>query len=223
MSFAWKVCGMREPENIQDVLELTPDMLGFIFYEKSKRYVGPQFRLDASVLSHPVKRVGVFVNHSVDFIFSQVQRYRLDFIQLHGDESAEFCREIKSPILRGARDISPQVKTIKALAIDPHFDFARLAAYETECDYFLFDTKTPGYGGSGKTFDWHLLKQYSQTLPFFLSGGISLDNISELLTFIHENPLNLFALDINSQFEISPGLKDLEKLKKFKQIISTHD
>lgn len=213
-----KVCGMREPKNIAEVLELSPDYIGFIFYEKSKRYVGDTFQPDLQAVKG-VQRVGVFVNHSLDFIFSQVVRYQLDMIQLHGDESAEFCAAVKSPIHRGARDIPKHVQTVKAFSVDENFDFQILEDYKPHCDFFLFDTKGKDYGGNGITFDWNILKQYDNTVPLLMSGGISLENVEELLQFIQETQLNVHAIDVNSRFEIEPGFKDIDKLKKLRNYI----
>ena len=213
-----KVCGMREADNITQLKALSPDYIGFIFYEKSKRFVGNSFRPDPEVLKD-IQKVGVFVNHSIDFIFSQVIRYQLDIIQLHGDESPDFCDAVKSPINRGARDIPNHVKTIKAFSVDENFDFQALDAYKPHCDYFLFDTKGKNYGGNGVAFDWQILKQYDNTVPLFMSGGISLDNVEDLLKFIQENQLKVHAIDVNSRFEIEPALKDIDQLKKLYKII----
>lgn len=219
MKLNWKVCGMSHSQNITEVLTLKPNYMGFIFYQKSARYVGDTFKLPS--ISFPdTQKVGVFVNHSIDFIFSQVVRYQLDIIQLHGDETVDFCEAIKSPILRGARDIPNHVKTIKAFGIGADFEFANLAQYLPHCDYFLFDTQTKAYGGSGKTFDWEILKNYPFDMPIFLSGGISCENLPEVLKFIKTHQqIPIIALDINSKFEISPALKNFELLRQFKHIL----
>ncbi len=213
-----KVCGMRDQTNIQELAELKPDYMGLIFYQKSKRYVGDTFRLPPWQEGQP-KRVGVFVNHTLDFIFSQVIRYELALIQLHGDESAEFCAHVKSPVLRGARDVPHEVKTVKAFALHEDFDFDILKDYEPHCDYFLFDTKGTAYGGTGRTFNWEILKQYMLTKPLFMSGGLSLENTEELLKFIEANNLPVHVLDVNSRFEMEPGLKDIQKVKKLVEIL----
>ncbi|GAB4403330.1 MAG: phosphoribosylanthranilate isomerase [Microscillaceae bacterium] len=216
----WKVCGLRSPENIPLVLALRPDFVGFIFYEKSPRYVGEAFRLPPDLDWGPVRRVGVFVNHSVDFIFSQVNRYQLDGIQLHGDESPEFCAALKSPILRGARDIAPSVLSIKAFGLGPGFDFESLAPYLPEVDYFLFDTKSPEYGGSGQAFGWEILPNYPFAKPFFLSGGLGQENANALRQFLEAHPdLPLAGLDLNSRFETAPGHKDPALLQAFKHTL----
>jgi phosphoribosylanthranilate isomerase len=198
-----KVCGMRTKENIQSLLEVQPDYVGFIFYEKSPRFVGEE--LDAGLLhSFPrsIKKVGVFVNAHPDFILKNVKKYGLDMVQLHGNETPEFCKGLRS---RG-------LSIIKAFSIDKEFNFARLNNYKNFCDYFLFDTKGESYGGTGKAFDWEMLKSYDNEKPFFLSGGISPDHtgmISEL------KAMNIHSVDINSLFEKEPGLKDVEMVKTF--------
>ncbi|MEO1655612.1 MAG: phosphoribosylanthranilate isomerase [Bacteroidota bacterium] len=213
-----KVCGMKDPKNIKDLLAQAPDMMGLIFYQKSKRYVGDIFPNPFLKADFPsIEKVGVFVNHSIDFIFSQVKRYELDYIQLHGDESADFCAHIKSPILRGARQIPNTCKTIKAFAVDADFDFQSLAPYLPEVDYFLFDTKGKNYGGNGIAFDWEILNDYPYDLPFLLSGGIGPDNLDHLIEFLEKNELPVFAIDVNSKFELSPGFKDISQVEEMLQ------
>jgi len=213
---------MRLEKNIQEVISLSPEYLGFIFYKKSKRYVGDTF--PSQILQNipkNIKKVGVFVNANIDYIFSQVSHYQLDIIQLHGDENLDFCEAIKSPTLRGARDISPEVKTIKAFSVGDDFDFQLLEAYQYHCDYFLFDTKGKNYGGNGESFDWQIIQKYPYKIPFFMSGGISLDNLKDLLNFIEENKeLPFWAIDVNSRFEDEPALKNIEKLQKMFTIIT---
>ncbi len=219
MKLNWKVCGMANAQNIAQALQLKPDYMGFIFYQKSARYVGDTFKMP-SVPFKDTQKVGVFVNHSIDFIFSQVARYQLDAIQLHGDENVAFCEAIKSPILRGARDIPNHVKTLKAFGIGSDFDFNTLTAYLPHCDYFLFDTHSKSYGGSGKTFNWDILKKYPFSTPIFLSGGVSVENLPEALKFIKENPqIPVAALDINSKFEDEPALKNIKLLNEFLNIL----
>ena len=197
-----KVCGMRESVNIQELLEIRPHYVGFIFYDKSPRFVGEQ--LDAELLlSVPktTKKVGVFVNSNFDYILKNVRKYGLDFAQLHGSETPEFCRSLRS---KG-------VNVIKAFAIGKEFNFGQLNNFKQHCDFFLFDTKGENPGGNGQTFDWQLLNQYNNQKPFFLSGGIGLDQVDALAEMGH---LNLHAVDLNSGFEISPGLKDIAKIKE---------
>lgn len=194
-----KVCGMRDAENIRLLAELKPDYLGFIFYEPSKRYAD---NLDAAALENLpscIKKTGVFVNATLEEITEKVQQFKLDAVQLHGQESVEFCMQLK-PI---------GVEIIKAFGIDSEFDFNSLINYQSVIDYYLFDTKTELHGGSGKTFEWTILEKYTLKIPYFLSGGLSAENIKEIRGM---NDSRLFALDLNSRFEIQPGLKDIEKL-----------
>lgn len=198
-----KVCGLRD--NIEDVVRLEPDYAGFIFYKKSPRYVGENFNMP--VLNDGIKKVGVFVNESLEKILGLVEKHELNFVQLHGNESPELCSELKS---RG-------IGTIKAFPIGEKIDFRELERYEAVADYYLFDTKTSAYGGSGRTFDWNLLKNYEMEKPFFLSGGISLENVNELVNI---DLSKVHALDVNSRFEIKPGLKDIGKLEDLKTKIT---
>jgi phosphoribosylanthranilate isomerase len=199
-----KVCGMRESANIEAVLALKPDFLGFIFSEKSPRYAGEM--LDENLLkSFPktTKKVGVFVNASLDVILKNVKKYSLDIVQLHGDETPVFCQTLRN---KG-------VSIIKAFSIDNTFNFNRLNNYKLHCDYFLFDTKGENPGGNGVAFDWDLLKNYDNEKPFFLSGGISPNNLEKISHL--PSGLNLYAIDINSRFEIEPGLKNSEEISRF--------
>lgn len=196
-----KVCGMREPENLRQLLELQPDYVGFIFHEASPRFVGETF--DPELLKEiprSVKKVGVFVNASIDQIGKTVRRYGLDYAQLHGEESPDFCRNLQ---FKG-------INIIKAFPIDDAFNFTKLNNFKPHCDFFLFDAKGLQRGGNGKVFDWTLLNRYDNEKPFFLAGGISLDNVEELTALAG---LRLHAIDINSKFEIAPGLKDIEKIR----------
>jgi len=206
MKLKLKVCGMRDNKNILEVAALSPDFMGFIFYEKSKRYVGEIFFIPKEFPTD-INRVGVFVNEKIETILKQVAKHQLNFVQLHGDESAEDCRVLKS-----------KTKVIKAFGIDEDFDFKILNEYKPYVDFFLFDTKTKNYGGTGKTFDWSLLKKYDQQIPFFLSGGLSLENIEEAKNI---NGLNLYGLDVNSKAELSPGFKDISILKSIFNILNT--
>jgi phosphoribosylanthranilate isomerase len=194
---------MRDSDNIRSVLAIQPNYMGFIFYEKSARYVGED--LDAELLqSFPatVKKVGVFVNAHYNLILQTVKKYSLDMVQLHGNEMPDICRVLRS---RG-------VTVIKAFSIDDNFSFARLNNYKYACDYFLFDTKTDLYGGSGKSFNWEILKKYDNEIPFFLSGGIGPRHV-EMLRDLKD--LNIQAVDVNSKFELAPGMKDADKLRQF--------
>jgi phosphoribosylanthranilate isomerase len=189
-----KVCGMREPENILAVAALGPDYMGFIFYPPSPRYVGENFTLPEKFPSS-IAKVGVFVNAASDEMMHEVQRLGLDYLQLHGNELPEQVAELKRS----------GVKIIKVFSVDDQFDFTKLIPYEPYIDFFLFDTKGKYYGGNAMAFDWEILKNYRQDKPFFLSGGISPENVGKVSSL---TALNIHSLDINSGVEISPGLKD---------------
>lgn len=195
-----KVCGMKYPENIQAVAALEPDYLGLIFYPHSPRFVGFEPNEDLTGLRLPAKKAGVFVDKDFVTIKSIIQKYQLDAVQLHGNESAETCAALRNSVI-----------VIKAFGVDESFDFDHLKAYEDKVDYFLFDTKTVVYGGSGKVFDWHVLEKYTLNVPFFISGGLDNENISSVLQFKHPA---FYGLDLNSRFEDAPGLKNIEKLKE---------
>lgn len=198
---------MRDAENILQVAELHPDYMGFIFYPKSKRFVGNEFRLPVN-FPKSIKRVGVFVNEATSTILDTAKEHSLNFVQLHGDEPVTQCAELKQR----------RLGVIKVFSIDEHFSFEAIKAYKPAVDYFLFDTKDVGFGGTGKTFDWNLLNQYDQEIPFFLSGGLSVEN-SQGIKILHG--MNLHALDVNSGVEISPGQKDIEKIKCLKIILNS--
>jgi len=191
-----KVCGMRDADNIRDVDALNPDLMGFIFYAKSPRAV----REKPSYMPEHAERVGVFVNHGNDFVLARKDEYGLAWAQLHGIEKPAECRELKENGL----------KVIKAFSIATAEDFGRVMEYEDSCDLFIFDTKSPGVGGSGKSFDWTLLDNYHGRLPFLLSGGIGPD--TDISCVKHEK---LAGIDLNSRFETEPGLKNVEALKEY--------
>jgi len=192
-----KVCGMREKDNIAALCQLPIDFIGFIFYPKSSRYVESLPNVE---LPKVMKRVGVFVNASIEEIEQRVNLFDLDFIQLHGDETPEYCQTLKT---KG-------YQLIKAFAADSSFDFQLLEAYEAYCDFFLLDAKGESYGGNGVQFDWRILENYQSNKLFFLSGGIDLGSIAAIRAL--KIP-QLYAIDVNSKFEIKPGLKDINKVK----------
>jgi len=203
-----KVCGMRDPENIRQLLALKPDYMGFIFYEKSPRHVGEE--LDAELLqSFPAttEKVGVFVNASIEYLKAQVRKYGLDLVQLHGDESVDYVAEL----------YAIGIRVMKVFSVGESFDFKMLRKYNPFVDFFLFDTKGKARGGIGKAFDWSLLKGYDQEVPFFLSGGLDLNNIIELGEL---DGLPIHALDVNSRFELEPGLKDIGQVEKLVDIMN---
>ncbi len=193
---AVKVCGMRQIENIREVAHLPVDFLGFIFYPSSPRFVGDNFVLPAD-LPESVKRVGVFVNESNGIILERVEQYHLDFVQLHGSESAACCEEL----------FQKNIHVIKAFSVDERFDFEVTIPYEPFVSYFLFDTKGKNYGGNGVAFDWSVLRKYHQRIPFFLSGGLNDKNMAGISQLVN---MNLFAIDLNSGVELEPGLKNVE-------------
>lgn len=205
-----KICGLKFPSNIQEISLLNPDYLGFIFYEKSKRLVD-EATFEAIHQIDSSKKVAVFVNQSLENILEIAQKGNFKILQLHGDESPEFCKKLKE---------KEDFQLIKAFGVDENFDFQILKNYANTVDYFLFDTKGKERGGNGTTFDWNILKKYDQTTPFFLSGGIGLDNLDDLMRFLNENTLNIHAIDVNSRFEIAPALKDIEKIKQLVLFLS---
>lgn len=200
-----KVCGMKLENNISEISKLSPDFMGFIFWPKSKRF----FNEKTIDISNEIKKVGVFVNQDYDLIVHKINQFKLDFVQLHGREDDQFCKKIKT-----------HCKVIKVFNIGKDFDFEILNSFENVCDYFLFDTKGDSYGGNGIKFNWKLLKKYCSTKPFLLSGGIDLTDFTEILK-IKDLKIPLFGIDINSKFEVEPGLKNFEKvqelLKKMKK------
>ena len=226
-----KVCGMKYLENIQDVAALKPDYLGFIFYEKSKR----NFEGIIPDLPTSVKKTGVFVNEYIEIVISLIEEYKLDAIQLHGDESVDYVIELKNHLAerrtlfieenkvikkkKNQHYISKSaIEVIKVFGIKDEFNFDILKPYTSVIDYFLFDTKGKERGGNGTKFDWSVLEQYPFTKPFFLSGGIGLDDL-EQVKIVAKSNLPIYALDINSKFEIEPGRKNIVDLEKFKQEI----
>ncbi len=197
-----KICGLKSAENISSVAALLPDYMGFIFYEKSPRRIS---EISAELIQYipaEIRSTGVFVNETIEEVKERIRRHQLKAVQLHGNESPVYADEIRQT----------GVEVIKAFGIEDTFDFSKLKAYEAAVDYFLFDTRTAGYGGSGKTFNWQLLQGYEGTIPYFLSGGIDLQHL-ELLNAWEDS--RLYAIDINSRFERSPGIKDIEKIKQF--------
>lgn len=198
---------MKYLENIQEVAALQPDYLGFIFYEKSKR----NFDGIIPELPESIKKTGVFVNAALVEIIGKINRYDLQAIQLHGDESVDFILELKTKI-------NSSIEIIKVFGIKHQFNFEDIKPYEKVVDYFLFDTKGKERGGNGITFDWTVLKKYPSTKPFFLSGGIGLEQIEEVKEIMNSN-LPVYVLDVNSQFEIEAGLKSKNRLQQFKEAL----
>lgn len=196
-----KVCGLKYEENIQDVAALNPDFMGFIFYEKSPRYAGNILKPEQiSALPQNIVKTGVFVNEDYQSIQHICSDFKLNAVQLHGSEDAMLCEKLRDSGL----------KVIKAFGLYEKFDFHKLVPFVNSCDFFLFDTRTKSYGGSGRKFSWDILKNYEFQIPYFLSGGISIEDLDEVKK-IRDN--NLYAIDVNSRFELEPGLKDMSALK----------
>lgn len=204
-----KVCGMKYPDNVSAVAALAPDYMGFIFYKPSKRYCGetltPEF---VKTLPAAIIKTGVFVNESLEEVLRICNVYGFKAVQLHGHETADFCLSCKQAGL----------EVIKVFHVGETMDWSILGPYKKVADYFLFDTKTPEYGGSGNRFNWEILKEYDNEIPLFLSGGIDESILTELNTL---STVNIYALDVNSRFELEPGLKDVERIGKFKEALIT--
>jgi phosphoribosylanthranilate isomerase len=201
-----KVCGMVSPGNLEQVCSLEPDFVGFIFYAASKRFVGESpdpalFRIPAA----GIRKVGVFVNESLEKVRAAFESGQLHMLQLHGDESPEYCRILSS-------EGFPLVKALSVLT-DPGL----LEEYREHVEFFLFDTPDPGYGGSGRKFDWNHLQFIPSSIPFLLSGGIGAGDAGAVGKVKHDG---LLGVDLNSAFELSPGIKDVKLLKEFMQNIS---
>lgn len=203
---------MKFSENILKTAQLQPDFMGFIFYEKSPRF----YSEEAIPEINSVQKVGVFVNASEGEIIEITIKYGLNLVQLHGNESPDFCKNLKEKFLEN----NLEVQIIKAFSVDENFDFGVLKTYEESTDYFLFDTKGKLYGGNGTVFNWQILKNYTLKKPYFLSGGIGISEIKQLKTFL-KTPESKYcsAIDVNSKFEIEPGLKDIKTLKEFKKVL----
>lgn len=197
-----KICGMKIPSNILAVAALKPDFMGFIFYPKSPRYAEPLDKHTLDLLPNSIQKIGVFVNETLENILTTIYKYKLDGVQLHGTEMSAMCKE-----LRDAGYI-----VIKAFPIEAAYNFKVTKAYENSCDYFLFDTKTDIYGGSGVKFNWNILNEYTGKTPFLLSGGIAPDDADAILKIDHPR---LAGIDLNSKFELSPGLKSIDLLNAF--------
>lgn len=203
-----KVCGLKFPENVLQVAALQPDYVGFIFYPHSPRFVGYAPNAALTELRLSAKKSGVFVDKDFSTIKSIIEIYKLDAVQLHGNELPEMCAALRK-----------QVEVFKAFGVDESFDFNMLKPYENNVDYFLFDTKTTAHGGSGKAFNWQVLHNYKFETPFFISGGLNIENLEEVLKFKHPA---FVGVDLNSGFETEPGLKNIEKLAAAFDLVKAH-
>lgn len=193
---------MTEANNILEVSTLHPDYLGFIFHESSSRY----FKGIISKVPESIKKTGVFVDSSFETIENQINQHQLDAVQLHGSESPELCQRLKP---KG-------VEVIKVFSVDDNFNFSNIEAYQGHCHYYLFDTKGKLPGGNGITFNWNVLESYNGSTPYFLSGGLGIENLSDIKLFL-QSPISdkCLGIDLNSKFETAPGIKSKSKLTKF--------
>ena len=218
---------MRDCGNIEELVKQAPDYMGFIFYDKSKRFVTDFPKVE---IPSTIKKVGVFVNASIDEVVNKIGRYGLQAVQLHGDESIEYCmklnREIASSsfLAKTGRNVITNeemsevislkdTQIIKAFSVDKYFDFSTTKEYECYCDLFIFDTKGESYGGTGIKYDWTILNNYIGEIPFLLSGGIGFNDVGIVNDFKHPKCL---GVDLNSGFEDAPGVKNITKLRVFK-------
>lgn len=205
-----KICGMKL--NTSEVAQLRPDYLGFIFWEHSARF----FDGEIPELPHTINKVGVFVDADINYIITLVKKHQLQGLQLHGHESPEYCRQVAEELMK----LNKKIEIIKVFSIKDEFDFESLTPYEDVCDFYLFDTKGKLPGGNGYTFNWSVLKNYPSNKPFFLSGGIGLNSLDKINEFMKSPETKFcYAIDVNSKFEIDPGLKNIEELQKFKEAL----
>lgn len=200
-----KVCGMNDVHNLRSLLQIPVDFVGFVFYDKSSRYCKLDRRQIKAIWKESetdAEKVGVFVDAPVEVVIQTAKDYDLDFVQLHGNESLFYCESLQEE----------GFKIIKAFSLDEHFCFSNTEAYKYYVDYFLFDTKGLNPGGNGSKFDWEMLKEKDLGIPYFLAGGIDKDDHARIR---HINSKKLFSVDINSKFEVSPGLKNLDEIANF--------
>lgn len=200
-----KVCGINDSNTLIELNDLKPNYLGFIFYDQSPRFLSLNETVFKNINSEILK-IGVFVNDTCLNVAEKCKVFNLQGVQLHGDESVEYVIQLKT--------LLPDLIISKAFLIDPAFDFNQLVNYADLVNYFLFDSKSEQYGGSGKKFDWQRLEEYTINTPFFLSGGIEFNDLNKLKEINHPQ---FMGVDINSKFEIVPGVKNIELIKKFKE------
>ena len=206
-----KICGMRDKENIAQLIKLPIDYIGFIFYTGSLRYAGT--KIDPSVLNlipSTIQKVGVFVNSSIEEVLNIANENQIEIIQLHGNETPEYCDKLSEKGFTIIKTITANIENFQN----------KLTDYRFCCNYYLFDTPTIKYGGSGQKFDWKILSHQKFYLPFFLSGGISSDDINNIKNL---NIPGIHAIDLNSKFEIEPGLKNIELIKDFMEKVKIQD
>jgi len=224
-----KVCGMKYQNNITQVAALQPDYLGFIFYKKSAR----NFNTIIPEILKSIKKVGVFVDADLEDVIKKISAYNLQAVQLHGKETPEYCEDLKRHYEKQSDEVISSNKTdcrnfekksrndkleiIKVFSIKDEFNFDVLKPFESVCNYYLFDTKGKHPGGNGYTFNWSTLNNYPSTKPYFLSGGIGLNEVQNIKEFQKsEASKYCYAIDVNSKFETEPGLKNIEELKELK-------
>ena len=198
-----KICGMKLTSNIIEVSKINPDYMGFIFWEKSKRF----FSGNIPNISENIKKTGVFVDSPINVILNKIKKHDLNAIQLHGDESIDFCKKIK---------LLTDIEIIKVFKVNDNFNFNKILSFDKVCDYYLFDTKGKLPGGNGFHFDWDILKKYPYKKKFFLSGGIGLLDINNLKKILKLN-LPIHAIDVNSKFELRNEIKNVNDLSNFKK------
>ena len=203
-----KICGIKYKEDLEKISQMKPDFMGFIFYDRSKRYMKDTLSPEEVSGIEQIKKVGVFVNEVPASILEYVQQYGLDAVQLHGDESPEAVSEMRTLLDEACLS---HVSMIKAFGVGEGFNFNQLKDYKQYIDCFLFDTKTTNYGGSGRQFNWDILEQYDNEKPFMLSGGIGLEALE---TITNLSGLNICAIDMNSKLEVKPGKKDIHAVSK---------
>ncbi len=202
-----KVCGLREKENIKEICATDIHMIGLNFYPLSSRFVSEFNEGAIHAIPDYIKKVGVFVNADLAFVKDKTNTYGLDYVQLHGDEDFDYCKEI-----------SEACRVIKVFRVDDKFDWSTVAEYSRIAEYFLFDTKTPAFGGSGKKFKWDMLNKYQEATPFLLSGGIGPSDAMLIKMITHPQ---FAGVDINSKFEIAPALKSKELVDTFLTVLKT--
>lgn len=205
-----KVCGLSSADSIKEIAALRPDMMGFIFYAPSPRNACAVLHSTVRSLPADIERVGVFVDSPVDHVLHVAGRYELDTIQLHGKETPEMCRAIREQ----------GYKVMKAVGVNADIDWDEYRAYDGAVDMFVFDTLTAMHGGSGRKFDWSLLRTYPLSIPFLLGGGVGPDDARAAIEAASQLPL-MAGVDINSRFEIKPGQKDTAKVSAFFNQIKT--
>jgi phosphoribosylanthranilate isomerase len=195
-----KICGLTDPQNIKEIIELAPDMIGFIFYESSVRNI--QDDNASKNIPNSIQKVGVFVDADLTTIEAMIKKHQLNAIQLYHQDISLI------------QHLRTKVKLIKAIAVNTEADLSQAKLYEKQCDLFLFDTKGEKAGGNGIKFDWNILSSYEGEIPFILSGGIDISDVEHIKVLEHKK---LYGIDINSKFEIKPGSKNIQKIKQFKK------